>query len=138
MQRDVWSKLSALTFALAAPSANVLLTLAWAAGTGPFMVERGPLLVQGSLASLALVALVAALFVWRRRRSIGGLEVFLLWLGCALSFAWTFGIVAATTPTLIIALQLSPYLFDAILWGLAIALAAGLALAFWWFGRKWA
>ena len=41
MRRNGWWKLGALVFALAAPTANVLLTLARAAGTGPFMVERG-------------------------------------------------------------------------------------------------
>jgi hypothetical protein len=94
MQRSIAKKLP-LTFALGAPLVSIALTLWWAAGTGPFMVERGPVLVQGSLASLTLTAVAGGLYVWRHAGDIGGFEVFLLWLGGALSFAWTFGIVAA-------------------------------------------
>jgi hypothetical protein len=122
----------ALTFAVAAPAATLGCALLRAVGSGPYQIVRGPLLIQGAIAGAGLVALMAAAFVWRRGRRITGVEAFLLWLGATLSFAWLFGFIAVNSPTLTLALRLSPYLFDAVLWGLVPPLIVGLGLLIAW------
>ncbi len=126
----------ALVFSVAAPALTLGCALLRAAGSGPYQIVRGPLLVQGAMFGLALVALSAAVFVRYRTPMVRGLEAFLLWLGGTLSFALAFGFVAVNSPTLTMALRLSPYLFDAVLWGLVPPTLARLALAIAWRRRR--
>jgi hypothetical protein len=133
MLRDVLWKLGALAFALAAPVATVLVALAWARGSGPLMVIRAPLLMRGASLAFALVVAAAALFVWTRSGKMHGLEAFLLWLGCALSFALTFGTVSDVYQLFFAPpLGAGPYFWGGVVWGFALAATIGVALAAWW------
>lgn len=88
--------------------------------------------MRGSLTAFALVLAAVGIFVRQRGRAIGGSEVFLLWLGCALSFAFAFAFLAYHHEAISAALRLSPYLWDAVLYVIAFAIPSGLALAYAW------
>lgn len=132
MLRAVIWTMGALAFAFATPVATVLVALAWAEGSGPFMVIRAPLLMRGASLAFALVVAAAALFVWTRSGKMHGLEAFLFWLGCALSFALTLGTVSDTYKLFFAPLGYEPYFWGGLVWGLALAAAIGVALAARW------